>query len=598
MPTFIDIARRMVRQVDGPWWMVPGIILLNVLAFLSEGFGIYLLIPLLSSLARQSGGDVAIDAVNQSGVFSALDVVAEKFAGPYQGPILIGLIVFFILIRGVLWVASRAAFSYAGGRIGYIVRTRALDKLLNAPQSFLDAQPPGRLLNILSMEALRLSEGMAQLAGLVTHGTAMITFFALMLFVSINLTLVVGVGMVGILALVYVVTSRARRFGKQLVKENTELSARVSETLGGLRTILLFNRDVEERARFEAVARRVWSRKFMLNLMEAIPQPLIMFLSAGFIGVLIVSQGPETLLTLVVFLVLLQRMQPQASRFMQFRIGILGLGGSLDQVEAFMADPGSTPLPNGTLPAPAPREIIRLDHVRYRYVRGDKDAVTDLTLDIPVGKTTALVGHSGAGKSTVLSLLCRHFDPDDGAVLVDGVSLREFDLRSWRARIATVPQDVFLFDDTIRNNIAFGKKGATDAEIAEAIRIAGAAEFIDQLPEGLDTRLGDRGSQFSGGQRQRVALARAVIANPDLLILDEATNALDNLSARLVQDAIQRVSAGRTVLVVAHRLAPVRRADHVVVLDNGRVVEAGAPGALIAAGGVFSRLIAAEGVAA
>lgn len=588
----------MVRQVDGPWWTLPGIVLLNMLAFLSEGFGIYLLVPLLSSVAKQSGGDATVDAVNQSGLFATLNSVADYFAGPYQTAILIGLIVFFILIRGILWVASRAAFAYAGGRIGYVVRTRALDRLLHAPQAFLDAQPPGRLLNILSMEAMRLSEGMAQLAGLVTHGTAVLTFFVLMLFVSVKLTFVVGVGMVGILALVYFVTSRARRFGKQLVKENTALSARISETLGGLRTILLFNRDEEERARFEAVARRVWNRKFMLNLMEAIPQPLIMFLSASFIGLLIVALGTETLLTLVVFLVLLQRMQPQASRFMQFRIGILGLGGSLDQVEAFMADNGATPLPSGDVAAPAPREVIRLENVRYRYLRGDKDAVSHLTLDIPVGRTTALVGHSGAGKSTVLSLVCRHFDPDEGAVLIDGVSLKTFDLRSWRGRIATVPQDVFLFDDTIRFNIAFGKKGATDAEIAEAIRIAGASEFIDQLPDGLETRLGDRGSQFSGGQRQRIALARAIIADPDLLILDEATNALDNLSARLVQDAIQRASTGRTVLVVAHRLAPVRNADHVIVLDGGRVVEAGAPAALIAAGGAFSRLIAAEDVAA
>jgi subfamily B ATP-binding cassette protein MsbA len=262
-----------------------------------------------------------------------------------------------------------------------------------------------------------------------------------------------------------------------------------------------------------------------------------------------------------------------------------------------MRDPGAAPLPNGDRPAPAPRESIRLDNVRYRYLRGDRDAVSGLTLDIPVGKTTALVGHSGSGKSTVLSLVCRHFDPDEGAVLVDGVSLKEFDLRSWRARIATVPQDVFLFDDTIRANIAFGKTDATEAEVAEARGHAGA-EFIEQLPQGIDTRLGDRGSLFSGGQRQRIALARAIIADPDLLILDEATNALDNLAARLVQDAIQRASAGRTVLVVAHRLAPVRNADHVIVLDKGRVVEAGAPDALIRAGGAFSRLIAAEDVAA
>ena len=598
LPAFISAAIRMVRLIEGPWWMAPGIILLNILAFLSEGFGISLLIPLLTRLSANQDPEGAGLGVGSSGLLDYIDAVAQWFAGPYQVQALVGLIVFFIFIRSLCWISSRAAFGYASGRIGHLVRMRALEKLYSAPQSYVDAQPPGRLLNILSAEASRLSDGMLQVAGLVTNATAVLVFLGLMLLVSVKLTLIVGVGMIGILAIVYLVTSRARRFGKQLVAASTSLSARIGETLNGLRTILLFNRDREERARFEKESLRVWDRKFKLVVLDALPNPLIMLLSASFIGLLIVIAGDETLMTLVLFLVLLQRLQPASSRFMQARISLMSLAGSLDQVETFLADTTSAPLPDGDRPAPAPRQSIRLENVRYRYPRADRDAVSGLSIDIPVGKTTALVGHSGSGKSTVLSLICRNFDPDEGAVLVDGASLREFQLRSWRARVAVVPQEVFLFDDTIRANIAFGKIGATDAEIAEAIRTAGAAEFIEQLREGLDTRVGDRGSQFSGGQRQRIALARAIVSEPDLLILDEATNALDNLSARLVQDAVQRASAGRTVLVVAHRLAPVRDADHVVVLDKGRAVEAGAPDALLRAGGFFSRLVAAETVAA
>ena len=598
LPAEIEISRRLVRLVQGRWWLIPGLILLNVLAFLSEGFGIYLLMPLLKTLLRQEGVDVGMGGVENNDLFAALDAFTAYFAGPYQVVTILGLIIFFIFMRGVLWVASRAAFAYVGGQLGFLVRRDMLRRMLAAPQSFIDAQPPGRMLNILTVEANRLTEGMNFFAGIVTHGVAVVTFFVMMLFISVKLTLVVGTGMLAILALVYLVTTRARRIGNRLTKDNTSLSARIAETLAGLRTIVLFNRDREEQARFDGASRRVWMQKFKLGVMQAVPSPMIMLLSAVFIGVLIVSSGGETLVPLIVFLILMQRMQPHASRLMQHRVNILGLAGPLDLVDKFMQDEAATPLSSGPTPAPAPRHAIRIENVRYRYLRGDADAVAGLTLDIPVGKTTALVGHSGSGKSTVLSLVCRHFDPDEGAVLLDGTSLKEFDLRSWRARIATVPQDVFLFDESIRANIAFGRAGASDAEIAEAIRIAGAEDFIAQLPDGLDTRLGDRGSQFSGGQRQRIALARAIIANPDLLILDEATNALDNLSARLVQDAIQKVSAGRTVLVVAHRLAPVRNADHVVVLDGGRVVEQGSPAELLKVSGAFARLVAAESAAA
>ena len=205
---------------------------------------------------------------------------------------------------------------------------------------------------------------------------------------------------------------------------------------------------------------------------------------------------------------------------------------------------------------------------------------------------TALVGPSGAGKSTVLSLLCRLADPDSGTIEIDGQPLSELDIVSWRKRFAVVTQDVFLFNTTIRDNIAYGKLDATNDQIERASRAAHAHDFIAMLPNGYETRVGDRGVRLSGGQRQRIALARAFVHDPDLLILDEATNALDAMSESMVRDAIARSGRERTVIVVAHRLSSIERADKVIVFDGGSVVESGTPAQLMRSGTMFSRLFA------
>jgi subfamily B ATP-binding cassette protein MsbA len=212
----------------------------------------------------------------------------------------------------------------------------------------------------------------------------------------------------------------------------------------------------------------------------------------------------------------------------------------------------------------------------------------DLTLRR--GSVTALVGPSGAGKSTLAALLPRFMDPTAGRVTLDGIDLRDVTLASLRARIGLVTQDVVLFDDTVRRNVAYGRPDAKEADVREALAAANALAFVDALPEGLDTRVGEGGARLSGGQRQRLAIARALLKDPPILVLDEATSALDAESERAVQEALVRLMAGRTVLVIAHRLSTVRRADQLAVLDAGRIVETGRHADLLAAGGLYRRL--------
>jgi subfamily B ATP-binding cassette protein MsbA len=244
---------------------------------------------------------------------------------------------------------------------------------------------------------------------------------------------------------------------------------------------------------------------------------------------------------------------------------------------------GAGPLPVG------PGEI-RFEGVRFRY-RDDAPALEGIDLTVPAGRTTALVGRSGSGKSTLLSLVSRLNDVTAGRVLIDGVDVRDATLASLRAKISVVSQDVVLFDDTVRANIAFGREGATDAEIEAAARAAAANDFIRRLPEGFLARVGPGGGRLSGGERQRVALARAFLKDAPILLLDEATSALDSHSEELVRQALARLMRGRTTLVIAHRLSTVRDADLIAVMDHGRVVEAGTHAALVAREGAYAALL-------
>ncbi|HEX6912646.1 MAG TPA: ABC transporter ATP-binding protein, partial [Longimicrobium sp.] len=243
----------------------------------------------------------------------------------------------------------------------------------------------------------------------------------------------------------------------------------------------------------------------------------------------------------------------------------------------------------GALPVDAFREAVRFEGVGFEYAPGSP-VLRDIEMSIRPGEVVALVGPSGAGKSTLADLLPRFYDPTSGRITLDGRDVRTLKLKDLRALLGIVTQETILFHDTVRANIAYGRNDATQAEVEAAARAANAHEFISQLPERYDTVLGEKGTRLSGGQRQRIAIARALLRNPPILILDEATSALDTESERLVQQAIEELMAHRTVLVIAHRLSTVRRADQIVVVDAGRIVERGTHDELVARGGLYRRL--------
>ena len=301
----------------------------------------------------------------------------------------------------------------------------------------------------------------------------------------------------------------------------------------------------------------------------------------------------------------------EMTAFMFYAVVVAGSVGSLSEVygdlqhaagaaerlaELLDEEPALAPAPAAAKALPQPQQgAVRLEGATFHYpARPDAPALEGFSLAVAPGETVALVGPSGAGKSTVFNLLLRFYDPDEGCVMLDGVDLREASLEAVRRSFALVPQDAVIFAASARENIRFGRPEAGDDEVRAAAEAAGAAAFLDSLPEGFDTFLGEKGTRLSGGQKQRFALARAVLRNPAVLLLDEATSALDAESERAVQVALERLMVGRTTIVIAHRLATVQKADRIVVMDEGRVVAEGTHQSLLARGGLYARLAALQ----
>jgi subfamily B ATP-binding cassette protein MsbA len=304
----------------------------------------------------------------------------------------------------------------------------------------------------------------------------------------------------------------------------------------------------------------------------------------------VLMSGRYPVPVLVAYSLLLYRLQPQLRNLINGWVSVQGKAGAIRDVLGFLERSDKPYLPHGNIPFRGLQRDICLREVVYVYDPDAPPTLDHVSLTIRRGSFTGIVGLSGAGKSTVVELLCRNDDPTGGEILVDGVPLPELKLADWRGRIGVVSQDVFLFGASVRDNISFGRPDASHAEISEAARRAQAEDFILRLPQGFDTPLGDRGMRLSGGQRQRIALARAILRRPDILILDEATNALDVQSERLISDALAEFGAGRTIVAIAHRLSTVEDADHVVVLDSGRIAEEGTPAQLRTMGGLFATL--------
>jgi subfamily B ATP-binding cassette protein MsbA len=567
-------------------WFLLSMVVLGLLSSLFEGISLTLVIPLVHTLVGngESGNTGHLVSLLQDGM-KLVPLEPQLLA-------IVAAILIAVVLKAAVSYANMVVLGVIYGRLSHALRTGIFSKIVAMPLADVERERTGRLLNVLNNETWRATDALNTLFSMITSLCTLFVFVILLLILSWRLTLLALLCVAVVPPLIHLLTRRVKELSDYGLQANQNLAKRTWSALSGLRIIHAFGREGYETSRFRHSSDQVRQIFLRMALISMTTRPVTEVLITAIVAMLAlaVDATKVEVATLFGFLAILYRLQPRVTTLVSARAALLGLHATVVEVTNILATPLQQPEEAGKRRFVGLREGIRVDGVTYAYQGTSRPALANVSFRIPRGGLIAIVGASGAGKSTVLDLLLCFHKPQKGRIEVDGQPLASFELASWRNGIGVVSQDPYIFDDTIRANILYGRPDASDTELAQAVRLACAHEFIAELPNGYDTVVGERGTQISGGQRQRLALARALIRNPEILVLDEATNALDPVTERAFQDALELFARDRTVIVVAHRLTMVEKASHVVVLDAGAVVEEGDPDTLLKANGIFARM--------
>ncbi len=515
---------------------------------------------------------------------------------------LIGLFAIIVLLAGATY-ARFYLVSWVGEKVVADIRRDVYRRVLSLSPSFFEVTKVGEILSRLTTDTTTIQVVVGSSISIALRNVLLFAGGAVMLVVtSPRLAGLVALIVPVVVIPIIVFGRRVRRLSRASQDRIAELSAHGEETLNAIRTVQAFGHEPVDRRRFQDRVDAALAAALCRIAARGALTAFVVLTVFGAVGVILWVGGHD---------VMAGRLSAgELSAFVFYAVVVAGSVGAVSEVigdiqraagaterllELIGVAPDIAVSPHpAALPEPA-SGTIAFERVNFRYpARPDSPALVDIDLSVAAGERVALVGPSGAGKSTVFQLLLRFYDPRSGAIRIDGVDLRDADPRRIRERIGLVPQDPFIFSADAWENIGYGRPGASRAEIRAAAAAAAALEFLDALPDGFATFLGEKGVRLSGGQRQRIAIARAVLRDPAILLLDEATSALDSESERLVQDALHRLMAGRTSVVIAHRLATVQKADRIVVLEAGRILATGTHAALIEEGGLYARLAAMQ----
>lgn len=508
----------------------------------------------------------------------------------------IAAILIVFLIRGITTFGHRFLMGYIGQRVITDLRYSLYKHLQKLSISYYDKRRTGEIMSNLTNDIAALQSAIVEnFVSLVQEGLIFIGSFISMVYLQWKLTILC-------LVIVPLVTGTIRFFGRKLhnsgrtVQEKlADVTSMLQETIQGVRIIRSFNRTDFEIQRFQSVNESSFNATVRTIRQQSQMTPFVEFFSAFAVTAIIwyggmsVINGVMTSGELIAFLMYAINLANPVKRVAEAVGNIQKSLAAADRVFHILDTRPDTIEKENAKELVINDGCVKFKHVKFHYNEGHP-ILEDFDFTAQAGKTIAIVGPSGAGKTTVANILPRFYDVTGGAVYIDGVDIRDVTLSSLREQIGMVPQDTMLFNTTIKDNILYGRLDATDEEIWEAVRAANAEEFIKALPQGLQTMAGDRGVVLSGGQRQRISIARAILKNPKILILDEATSALDTESEKVVQDALDKLMIGRTAFVIAHRLSTIKHADHILVLNNGRIEEQGTHEELISRHGLYYEL--------
>lgn len=579
----IAVARRVLWLAGNERRAAIVVALLGLISAIFEGIGLSFLIP-LASLAMGDGMDTSIPVIGPM-----LDWLMARYELTSVHIVL--FVVGFFVLGIVVSYLNIVVSNILAMRFAHALRVNVFESALSRKMSEIESMPSGKLVNDLATETWQACDALFIVIKVAIQLITCAVFLGFLLMLSPFYTAIL-IAMTALMAItVHLATHAVRRLGADAVAANEQFMAYVWDALGGLRVIRGFGREPHERRRFVENSGRISAIFTRLGILSGLVGPITQIMTVGMIASIlaIAFWRGDPLSGLVGFLAIAYRVQPRISIILGARTKLRSLEASIAAIEKGLEGFPDAIEPHGRPFSGLSRGVV-LEAVFARYPNAERPALRDVSCSFPYGKVTAVAGYSGAGKSTLVALLLRFIEPERGRILIDGVPLSDILPESWHRRIAFVEQNAFLFNASVRENIGYGDLDADFEAIREAARVAQADQFIAALPEGYDTMIGDNGVRLSQGQRQRIALARSLLRKPDVLILDEATNALDRPTERALRDAIAGARDVRAVIVIAHRRETIDTADHVIVIDKGQVVEAGTPEELLRARGVFSQL--------
>lgn len=585
---------------------LAGSVVLNLFSAVFNIFSFALLIPILNILFKMdstvyefmpwSGTPTKEQIMNN--FYYYVSQMIDKFGGSTT-LLLLGLIFAAItVLKTSCYFASSAVMVPLRTGIVRDIRTMVYNKLLSLPMGFFSKQKKGDIIARMSGDVTEIEVSIiSSLDMLIKNPILIICYFAALIYLSWELTLFTVTVVPAMAWGMSAIGKKLKRRSLEAQEKWSETMAQLDETLGGLRVIKAFIAEDKMKERFFNTADEYRKASSKVAVRQASAHPvsellgsIMIMIVLWFGGTLILSdKAPIDAPTFIFYMTILYSVLAPLKEFSKASYNIPKGLASMERVDKIMnaendikeiAEPVELDGFNG---------MIRFKGVSFSYEEG-KEVLHDINLEIPKGKTVALVGQSGSGKSTLVDLIPRYYDACEGSITLDGTDIRNLRVKDLRSLIGNVNQEAILFNDTIFNNIAFGVEGATMEQVIAAAKVANAHDFIMEKEEGYMTNIGDRGSKLSGGQRQRISIARAILKNPPILILDEATSALDTESEKIVQEALDRLTSSRTTIAIAHRLSTIKNADEICVMHEGKIVERGKHEELLAKDGYYKKL--------